>query len=347
MNLSLCREPIAFELLGTHKKVTAHFAAAPSDSPLLRRQLQASFPEAMFVPVENNLESAWNSATGDEMLAVEFGLEREFMFPLQSGRLDPFIGIIGALAELQQGELGLFQVLWQPVQHPWPENIMESVTRPDGRPFFVDAPELAGAAENKITKALYAAVVRIMVCAEDFDRVLQLASDLAASLRVFAHPKGNALIPLHNDDYPFEEHIDDVLRRQTRRTGMILNSDELTGFVHLPSSAVRSPAFQRQTAKTKAAPGIVCLQNGLLLGSNQHAGNVVEVRLSPEQRVHHCHIIGASGTGKSTLLFNLIKQSIENGEGIAVLDPHGDLIDRILGIIPESRIGDVVLVDPA
>jgi hypothetical protein len=203
------------------------------------------------------------------------------------------------------------------------------------------------AAENKVEKPLYAAVVRIMVCAGDFDRVLQLASDLAASLRVFAHPSGNALIPLHNEEYPLAEHIEDVLRRQTRRTGMLLNSDELTGFVHVPSSAVRSPVFLRQTAKTKAAPGIVRLDSGLCLGENEHAGQTVAVRLSPEQRSRHCHILGATGTGKSTLLYNLCKQSIEDGEGIAVLDPHGDLIDRLLGIIPESRIDDVVLVDPA
>src|ERR1700674_4220806 len=43
----------------------------------------------------------------------------------------------------------------------------------------------------------------------------------------------------------------------------------------------------------------------------------------------------------------MIRQDIENGEGVAVLDPHGDLIDRILGIIPASRINDVVLVDPS
>jgi hypothetical protein len=59
------------------------------------------------------------------------------------------------------------------------------------------------------------------------------------------------------------------------------------------------------------------------------------------------HLIGASGTGKSTLLFNLIAQDIEHGEGIAVLDPHGDLVDRILGIIPQERIDDVVLIDPS
>jgi hypothetical protein len=212
---------------------------------------------------------------------------------------------------------------------------------------FVNAPELTSAAENKVASPLYAAVVRIMVRASPFERVVQLARDLAGSLRVFAQPGGNALIPLHNDDYPFEKHIDDVLCRQTRRSGMVLNSDELTGFVHIPSSAVRSPAFERQTRKTKTAPKIVQDEHGLLLGANEHAGETVSVRLSPEQRVHHTHIIGASGTGKSTLLFNLIRDSIETGEGIAVLDPHGDLINRILGIIPESRIDDVVLVDPS
>ena len=153
--------------------------------------------------------------------------------------------------------------------------------------FLSIQPELAGAAENKIARPLFAAVVRILVRAGEFDRMLQLARDLAGSLRVFAHPNGNELIPLKNDDYPFEEHIEDVLRRQSRRTGMLLNSDELIGFVHLPSSAVRSPVFQRQTTKTKAAPAIVRQNDGLLLGNNDHAGETVEVRLSAEQRTRH------------------------------------------------------------
>lgn len=345
-SLSLCREPVAFELMGAHKKVSAQFAASAEDAPLLRRQLQAYFPEAVFVPREGGLEQAWEASQGDEALAVEFGLKREFMLPLASGRLDPFIGIVGALAELQPGELGLFQVLFQPVQNPWAESIVNSVTHGDGKPYFVNSPELAGAAESKVARPLYAAVVRVVFRAGEFDRIIQLARDLTGSLRVFAHPNGNELIPLHNDGYPFEEHIRDALRRQTRRTGMLLNSDELTGFVHLPSTAVRSPAFQRQTTKTKAAPGIV-RQEGLLLGDNDHAGQTVQVCLSAEQRTRHTHIIGASGTGKSTLLFNLIRQDIEEGEGIAVLDPHGDLIDRILGVIPPERIDDVVLLDPA
>ena len=112
------------------------------------------------------MKAAWNRhgkhSQGDEALAVEFGLKHEFMLPLQSGKLDPFIGIVGALAELQPGELGLFQVLFQPAQNPWAESIVNSVSHADGKPFFVDSPELTDAAENKVARPLYAAVVRIL-----------------------------------------------------------------------------------------------------------------------------------------------------------------------------------------
>jgi hypothetical protein len=233
------------------------------------------------------------------------------------------------------------------VQEQWAESILRSITDGEGKPFFVNARELTGAAEKKVSRPLYAAVVRIAVKAETFERALGIARDLASSLRMFAEPQGNELIPLENSQYPFDEHVEDLLRRQSRRSGMLLNSDELVGFVHLPSGAVRSPALERETGKTKAAPALARNAAGLLLGNNIHIGESVPVRLSPDQRVRHTHIIGASGTGKSTLLFNLIRQDIEQGGGVAVLDPHGDLVDKVLGIIPQNRIGDVVLVDPS
>ena len=346
-NLALCDEPVAFELLGSAGRVCVQFTASAMDAPQVRRQLQAYFPEATFQTKEGALEQAWKSCQGDEMLVCEFGLAREFMFTLASGKLDPFIGMVGALSELSPGDLGLFQILFQPAQEPWAANILHSVTHADGRPFFNNRPELAGAAENKIKLPLYAAVVRLATKGETHERALQIACDMASSLRVFAQPQGNELIPLENDEtYPFDEHIEDVIRRQSRRSGMLLNSAELIGFVHLPSSAVRSPALARDAGKTKAAPAIVRNRTGLLLGSNVHNGESTDVRLTPEQRVRHTHIIGATGTGKSTLLFNLIRQDIENRQGVGVLDPSGDLIDRILDIIPDSRIDDVILVNP-
>src|SRR5438093_11035392 len=56
----------------------------------------------------------------------------------------------------------------------------------------------------------------------------------------------------------------------------------------------------------------------------------------------HMYIIGKTGTGKSTLLETLIRQDIENGEGLALLDPHGDLVEKVLPAVPENRKGDLI-----
>jgi hypothetical protein len=58
------------------------------------------------------------------------------------------------------------------------------------------------------------------------------------------------------------------------------------------------------------------------------------------------YVIGASGTGKSTLLLNLILQNLERGEGVGVLDPHGDLVEKVMARLPEKRLDDVVFLDP-
>src|SRR6266568_7962177 len=56
----------------------------------------------------------------------------------------------------------------------------------------------------------------------------------------------------------------------------------------------------------------------------------------------HVHTLGKSGVGKSTLLEILIRQDIENGEGLALLDPHGDLVEKVLSAVPEKRKGDLI-----
>jgi len=84
-----------------------------------------------------------------------------------------------------------------------------------------------------------------------------------------------------------------------------------------------------------------------ILGTNIHQGREAEVSVSAEQRLKHTHVIGATGTGKSTLLLSLITQDIEQGNGFAVLDPHGDLIESVLSRVPENRTNDVVLIDPS
>lgn len=344
-SITLCDEPIAFELIGVHKKVHIQIAAAANDAPLLEQQLRSHFPEVELKPTQDGLAQMWITCSGEAIVA-EFGLAREFMFSLVDTKLDPFVGIIGALSSLQPDEIGVLQVLWQPLGERWRECVLDSVTDTEGKPIFVNVPELTDAAQRKVSKPLYAAVIRVATKAETFKRALKIACDMASALRVFANPEGNHLIPLANDEYPYADHVTDMLFRQSRRNGMILNSEELAGFVHLPSNEVQSPVLLRDAGMTRQAPQIVRESSGIVIGDNEHLDETIPVFLTPDQRVRHTHVIGISGTGKSSLLFNMIRQDIENGDGVAVLDPHGDLIDQLLGIIPDDRIDDVVLLDP-
>lgn len=345
--LAVCQEPVAFELVGQSERIMAQFAAGERDVHSLKRQLAGFFPEVPFLETQNSLVDVWSGVEGEALIA-EVGLEREFLLPLSTLRkLDPFIGLIGAMTTLSPGELAIYQVLSQPTQDGWKESSLRLISDAGGKDIFVNRPEWVEQAQIKFGTPLHAAVVRIATKAGDFDRATEIAREMAFALRIFANQDGNALIPLHNEDYPLDIHEEDLLLRQTHRSGMLLNTDELMGFVHFPSSAVRSPRLARQIERTKAAPASVTQSRQFVLGTNEHVGKTIEVGLTPDQRMRHMHVIGSSGTGKSNFIFNLIREDIENGEGLAVFDPHGDLIDRVLGNIPEDRINDVILLDPS
>ena len=346
-SLAFASCPIAFEVIGAKGVINVQFACAAQDRTPLQEQLAAHFPEASVTEYAGFLRGLWSDQKPSVM--VDFGLSRECMVPLRTVRgfeIDPLIGIVGALAGLAGGEVGVFQVLFEAARHPWAESMMRAVTDFEGKPFFADAPEIVAQAREKIAHPLYAAVIRIAAQGGTEARAWKIAKNVGGAFAQFASPTTNALIALTNEGYADRDHAADLLARTSHRTGMLLNADELVSFAHPPSASVRVPRLRRDDARTKAAPQIVS-GHSFVLGENVHAGHKTPVTLSLEERSQHCYMIGASGTGKSTLLLNLILQDIRADAGLAVLDPHGDLIDELLGRIPESRWNDVILIDPS
>ena len=127
---------------------------------------------------------------------------------------------------------------------------------------------------------------------------------------------------------------------------MLLNTEELATFVHVPTDDVIATALSHSHTNTKALPQGL-RNNGHALGVNTHQGVQQVATVTSEQRFTHTHVVGATGTGKSTFLLNSIVQDIRRGNGVAVLDPHGDLIESVLNYIPQHRLKDVILIDPS
>lgn len=347
--LPVAGTPVAFEVIGTAKAITVQLVCPDGQAAGLSRQLAGHFPEAVLMETHGFLMEQWDAHFSGDTVLVDFGLSHEFMRPLRrftDFNVDSLIAVTGALEDMRDGEIALLQVLFQPVRNPWAESVLRAVTDGQGKPFFVDAPEMVGLATEKIRRPLFAVVLRIAGRSPEPGRSWEIVRALGGALRTLASPTSNELIPLTNEGYPDTLHVQDVLLRQSHRSGMLLNLDELISLVHPPSASVRSAKLGRERARTKAAPGITA-GHGLVLGENTHAGVTRTVTLSTAHRLRHMHLVGATGMGKSHLLLQMIRQDMEAGHGLAVFDPHGDLIDQTMAHVPECRIRDVVLVDPS
>ncbi|HEX6462334.1 MAG TPA: TraM recognition domain-containing protein [Candidatus Saccharimonadales bacterium] len=128
--------------------------------------------------------------------------------------------------------------------------------------------------------------------------------------------------------------------------GMILNSVELATVFHLPDQK-HTPTSQLQRQMSKQVDGpYQTLEEGFLLGYNVFRGVKKQIRLGTVDRRRHTYIIGQTGTGKSGLLENLALQDMLDGKGFAFVDPHGDSVKSLLGMVPKERVEDVVYFSP-
>lgn len=349
-SIGYASDPVAFEVVGSAEELVVQVTAGAADAEAVRQQLKAFFPEATITQGDDHLGNTF-SAEAENLRVQDFGLEREFMVPLQSLKAvaaDPLVAMCGALDHLQAGEAGAFQVVLEPVRHPWAPSMVRAVSLGDGKPFFANDPELTAQTRVKVTRPLFAVVVRVIACAPDDERVAALIRAMAGALRPLGNPQGNHLVPLTDEEYEPGSQIIDVLFRETHRSGMLLNSDEVVALAHLPTAAVRAKSLRRALQKTRLAPRqLITEKSGVWIGDNLHEGILNPMHLPMEMRLNHCHILGGTGSGKSTLLALMAMQDIVRGHGVAVVDPHGDLIDLLLPHVPPDRLDDVILFDPS
>lgn len=131
-----------------------------------------------------------------------------------------------------------------------------------------------------------------------------------------------------------------------RRMSLCSMADAATAF-RLPIPDARDFPGIPTIGYRAAPPPLVIPRSGLLVGSSKSRGVRREVFLQEADRLRHLYVAGSTGTGKSTLLENMVVEDMRAGNGLAIVDPHGELVEEILALVPPGREDDVIYVNPA
>jgi hypothetical protein len=212
--------------------------------------------------------------------------------------------------------------------NPVQEQIMTEIARKSSQPLFdVNLRLLTSAKDEQRAKIILDQLIN------SFE---QLSSPVANSIKFRNLSKGG----LKNFAYKFSFRIFDPKKT------MLLSSGELAEIFHLPSSELATPNVKWVKAK-QAPPPANLPQEGMVIGKSVFRAEERKACMLEKDRLRHLYMIGQTGTGKSALIKEMVRQDIENGEGVALIDPHGDLAEGVLSTIPASRAEDVVYFNPS
>ena len=201
--------------------------------------------------------------------------------------------------------------------------------------------------ENKLTRMGFDCYIRVVSFAnEDFD-CQQNYNSCMATFKQFSRASLNGFVEIPQTNIP--SFLSDFNNRSiSSENSYVLNTEELASIYHLPSSSVENPNISWAPIKLSEIPENLPTSECIKIGRTSYRGRVVEfgIKDGPD-RLRHMYMIGKTGSGKTSLFLSMIVQDILKGNGVGVIDPHGDLIKDILKYIPEERIKDVILIDPS
>lgn len=349
------------------KNEIVFFASCPrAFRSLMEKQISAQYPDAVVeesAPPNIFAKDAVQSAT-------TLVLKREQIYPIRTYKViesDPINGITNALSKLGAEDGALVQILLRPASDSWQKAAQKKakamMNSEEHKGFFAlltggssekKEPKRLTPSEEEVVKQLqekagkvgFDTVVRIVVSSPEPLAAKSALRELTSAFAQFTDPDTNTFQSKTVD-------LKKILPRAIYRTfagagkSCVLNTEELTSLFHFPHLRYNlAPTIKWQNFKIAPAPSNL-LKEGVLLGTNVYRGVTQEVRLGRDDRFRHLYAIGQTGTGKSTMLLNLALQDIANGQGVAVLDPHGDLAKNILGRIPKERAKDVIYFNAA
>ena len=327
-------------------------------SEFVEKQIHGFYPDASIEAVEDyNIFASHASNSGGF-----FSLTKKYTLPIKTYQTlgtDSLGAITTALSKIEgDKEGGSLQIILRPAKKGWNQAGIEeakSIARPSTpkksetelpktQP-VVDEEKIKGL-KDKASKPGFEVNLRFVTSAETKERSDQILSHIGGSFAQFDSLTLNSIRFNSLKKKNLKKLIYNFsFRLFNERQKMILNSEEVASLFHFPLPTTATPKIKWLKTKPASPPANLPVE-GLILGKNIYRGDEKVVKIKRDDRRRHLYTIGQTGTGKSVFLQNMIRQDIENGEGVAVLDPHGDLAEKVLEFIPKERMDDVIYFNP-
>lgn len=366
-------DALSFEYFAQDGEILFFVAVPRKARILIEKQITGFYPDAVVEEVaEPNVFRERKVAAGAELV-----LHGNPFLPIRTHQKlesDPINTITGALGKLAEDESAAIQVLVRPVPDDWQRkafkkadkiashhgNFLTRAFSAVSSVFFEPSDHKEGQGKEhsdesrelvreKAKKTGFETVIRVVVTARD--KVLAKAEldNIAAAFSQFSGPSHNGFEAhkAHDADAFFRSYIFRSFPRKWFAKKQILSIEEIASIFHFPHSKYdTSPEIRWQNFKIVKAPVNIPTE-GILIGSNNYRGVKREIRIKTEDRFRHFYVIGQTGTGKSSVIQVLARQDIALGNGLCVMDPHGDLASDLMPFVPRERADDVIYFDPA
>lgn len=373
----------SFEIVVREGLIWFYVATPGKYTQYVRDQVHAMYPNAQIEEVEDyNMFSPHGVIAGGYLT-----LKRPTLFPLKTYRkleADPLDGLANALSHIDKNDGAVIQFVVRSARKKWRKHgtkvaiemqkgktvneamaslsFLKSFTKvfkgvmksPKGMPQEESSKRFLSSMEQEQQKAIQEKAskagldmnIRVVASAKTKEQAHAYLKDIMNAFTQYNfYEYGNSF----DKSYPYITYFlvrDFIYRAWNGRRRVTLGSEEIASLWHLPLPTTETPNI-RWLLSRKAPPPVNAPKEGLTMGYNRYRGMDTIIRIKRDDRRRHVYVIGKSGTGKSVFIENMAIQDIRNGEGVCVVDPHGDLIEHILAAVPKERIDDVILFDPS
>jgi hypothetical protein len=351
----------SLELVSASASIHFFIGMPPDSQTYVESQLTAQYPKVTVVPVGDYVPQfiSHTHAIGQ----LEF--MSPFYFPLKTYKdvadLDTLSSVLGQLAKLPTDEAVAIQLRIAPAGSSW-QNLAQSVVArgiPD--PNMADRTKThpqARLIQTKSSQVGFTSAIRIIAVAPTPDRAKSLLHTVGGTFGVYALGEGNSLVLVEPAFWQKKKLEQAFVSRSAALTprNHIFSIAELATLWHPPGlalSMIKNIAWGARLTGEAPENLPVSTENEEekkrinFFARTEFKNRTVTFGIKKDDRRKHVYMIGKTGTGKSTVIANMVINDMRNGEGVAVIDPHGDLCDILLDYVPSFRINDVAYLDPS